>query len=163
MKEKWKEIRKRIGNDIREYGWAAVVFAAYYTLIHLTNRVFCPLLQVTGLPCGGCGLTRAFLFILRGELKRAFYIQPMAYLVILFLLYCGFFRYIKGSRIRGFQPLFVVLIGVILVFYVVRMYFYFPDRAPYVYNPENILSGRIPSYSRWIRNGISILRSLRGY
>ncbi|MBQ2936269.1 MAG: DUF2752 domain-containing protein [Lachnospiraceae bacterium] len=163
MKKKCKEISNRIFADVREYGWTAVVFAVYYVFVHLIKAAFCPLLQTTGIPCAGCGLTRAFLFIIRGEFSRALYIQPMAYFIIAFLLYCGFFRYIKGSRIRGFTPVFILLVLGMLVFYVIRMCIYFPDRVPYVYMKENTLAERIPLYNGWIRSLISSLRSLRGY
>ena len=163
MKKRWKEIGNRIYADVKEYGWAAVIFAVYYVFIHLIKAAFCPLLQITGIPCAGCGLTRAFLFIIRGEFTRAFYIHPMAYVIILFLLYCVFFRYIKGSRIRGFKPAFILLIAAMLIFYIVRMFLHFPDRVPYVYMRENTLAERIPLYNEWIRSLISSLRSLRGY
>lgn len=163
MKMACKNIGKRIWKDIREYGWAAVVFVAYYVIIHLVKSAFCPLLQVTGLPCAGCGLTRAFLFIIRGEFARAFYIQPLSYPIVLFLLYCGFYRYIKGSRIRGFQPMFILLICVMLIFYIIRMYLYFPDRVPYVYQTDNTLASHFPFYNDWMNKGISALRSMRGY
>ncbi len=163
MKKRCKEISNRILKDVKEYGWAAAVFAVYYLIVHLMKSAFCPLLQAAGIPCAGCGLTRAFLFILRGEFAKAFYIHPMAYFIIAFLLYCGFFRYIKGSRIRGFRPAFILLIIGMLVFYCIRMYLYFPDRVPYVYMTDNALSKRIPLYGRWMNRLISVLRSFRGY
>lgn len=162
VKGKLKDIVSRIIKDGKEYGWAAVVSAVYYVIVHLMNMTFCPLLQITGLPCAGCGLTRAFLFMARGELARALYIQPMAFLILLFLLYCGYFRYIKGSRIRGFQPLFILLVIAVLFFYVIRMLMYFPDRVPYVYQADNTLSHRIPMYGEWIKRLISLLRGFRG-
>lgn len=163
MKEKMREIVSRIYKDIKEYGWAAIIFVVYYVIVHLMNTAFCPLLQITGLPCAGCGLTRAFLFMVRGELARAFYIHPMAFLILAFLLYCGFFRYIKGSRIRGFQPLFILLVSTVLIFYIIRMIMYFPDRVPYVYSADNVFSHRIPMYGEWISRLISAMRSLRRY
>ena len=163
MKEKWKSIAKRIGKDIRHYGWAAVVFAAYYIITHLVRAAFCPLLQMTGLPCAGCGLTRAFLFVARGQFARAFYIQPFVYPIMLFLLYCGFCRYVKGSKVKGFQPMFILLVCGMLIFYIIRMYLYFPDRVPYVYQTDNTLANRFPIYTDWMNKGIAALRSLRGY
>lgn len=163
VKETLRNIAERILKDIKEYGWAAVIFAVYYIIVHLTNSAFCPLIQIAGLPCAGCGMTRAFLFMVRGELARAFYIQPMAYVIIAFVLYCGFFRYIKGSRIRGFKPLFILLVSSVLLFYIIRMYLHFPDRVPYVYAADNILAQRIPLYGEGMSRIITTLRSFRGY
>ncbi len=159
--ERFKEILGRIFSDVNEYGWAGVVFLGYYMLIHLMRTAFCPLLHLTGIPCAGCGLTRAFLYLLKGQPGRAFYINPMIYLIILFVLYCGYFRYLKGQKIKGFTPVFVFLIAVMLVFYLGRMYLYFPDRIPYVYESENVLAGRIPGYENLIYEIINKLRNLR--
>lgn len=159
--KKLRESGKHILRDIKEYGWAAVIFAVYYVLVHLFRTAFCPLIHVTGLPCAGCGLTRAFLFMLRGEFARAFYIQPMAYIILIFLLYCGWFRYIKGTKIKGFKPLFAILIIAMLAFYAVRMFLYFPDRVPYVYTQDNIFASRYPMYGEFVEAFVSWLKSVR--
>lgn len=159
--KKGKESVKRILKDIKEYGPAGIVFLAYYLLIHVTKRPFCPLLNLTGFPCAGCGLTRAFLYIARGELDRAVYINPMAFLILLFLAYCGFFRYIRGTQIKGFRTLFILLMVCTLSFYAVRMYLYFPDRVPYVYNRNNVLAHRIPGYEDLTDRLLQMIKDLR--
>ncbi|MBR5800503.1 MAG: DUF2752 domain-containing protein [Lachnospiraceae bacterium] len=159
--DRLKEIVGRIFADIKEYGIAGLVFLGYYALVHLMKVTFCPLLHLTGIPCAGCGLTRAFLYMLSGQFGRAFSMNPMSYLIVLFVLYCGYFRYFRGTKIKGFTQAFVLLITVMLVFYAVRMYLYFPDRIPYVYEPENVLSGRIPGYENFIHGMINKMRSLR--
>ena len=56
----------------------------------------CPVARLTGCPCPGCGLTRATLEILRGNLSLAFALQPFAFLVsplLAFLLGVGGIRY----------------------------------------------------------------------
>ncbi len=156
-----KESVKRVFKDIKEYGWVAVIFLVYYVIVHLMRASFCPMIHFTGLPCGGCGLTRAFLYIATGQWERAAYINPMAFLIIVFALYCAYFRYVKGTKIKGFSVMFVILIGVVLIFYVARMYLFFPDRVPYVYTKDNVLSSRIPGYEDAIYNLIRFLRETR--
>lgn len=156
-----KEIVKRLLNDIKLYGAAAVVFLAYYGIVHLFKSAFCPMLQITGLPCAGCGLTRAFIFMFRGEFVRAAYIHPLAYVIAAFVIYCGFYRYIRGTKIYGFKYLFVILIITMLIFYVIRMALYFPDRVPYVYASDNILADRLPEYEKAIQWLIQKLRVFR--
>ena len=36
---------------------------------------------VTGLPCPGCGLTRAFSAVMHGDMKSAFFFHPLFWLV----------------------------------------------------------------------------------
>ncbi len=160
--KKLKETGRRLLADVKEYGMAGILFLAYYGLVHLFRTAFCPMIHFTGLPCAGCGLTRAFLFLLRGEFARAASINPMVYLVIFFLLYCGFFRYIKGTKIKGFSVLFGSVIAVMLLFYLIRMYQCFPERVPYVYARDNVLANHWPAYQEMITRCIRFLREVRG-
>ena len=148
----------RIWADIKEYGMAGIIFVIYYLLVHLFRAAFCPFLNMTGIPCAGCGMTRAFLFVLRGEFARAAYINPMVYVLIGFVLYCGYFRYLKGTKIKGFRYVFGSLVVMMLIFYVVRMYLYFPDRIPYTYMRENVLAKRVPAYQTLMEKIIAYLR-----
>ncbi len=158
---KIKAIADRLMSDIKEYGWAAVVFIGYYVLVHMLRTAFCPMLHMTGIPCAGCGLTRAFLYILQGDFVRAAYINPMAYVIIVFIIYCGFWRYVKGTKIKGFSVCFGILIGIMLLFYLGRMYLYFPDRVPYTYWQDNVLAKRLQGYEEFIDRVISGLRKMR--
>lgn len=45
--------------------------------------VLCPFRATTGLPCPGCGLTRAFCAIVRGELERALHFNIISPIVFL--------------------------------------------------------------------------------
>ncbi|MGN0377787.1 MAG: DUF2752 domain-containing protein [Suilimivivens sp.] len=159
-----KKLRKgidRLFADLKEYGWAGVVFLVYYAIVHLFRASFCPMLNLTGIPCAGCGLTRTFLYLVTGQVKRAVYMNPMAFLIIVFLLYCGYFRYIKGTKIKGFRVIFALLIAAMLVFYAVRMYLYFPDRVPYVYKRDNVLANRVPGYQSLIDRLLQMIRASR--
>ena len=53
---------------------------------NLIPKPFCPFHQLTGIPCPGCGGTRAALEIIDGHFENAFQINPLAPLVILFFL-----------------------------------------------------------------------------
>lgn len=150
MNSKGKEIINRIGKDLKAFRWTGAVFAAYYFIMHSLCGAFCPLLVITGIPCAGCGLTRASLFLLQGQAARAAYINPSIFLIIIFLLYCGYFRYVRGRKIKGFSLGLAILVLSMLVIYFVRMYLYFPERAPYVYHSNNVFARVIPGYSDWI-------------
>lgn len=158
---KLRESAKRICADIRQYGPAGIIFLVYYEATHFFRTAFCPMLSVTGLPCAGCGLTRAFLYLLRGQVGRAANINPMCFPVAVFLIYCGYFRYVRGTRIKGFKVLFALLAAAMLIFYAVRMYLYFPDRIPYVYARDNLFADRIPGYQELMDRAIQTIRASR--
>lgn len=147
---KLKETANRIGKDCKEFFWAGVVFFIYYRIVHSVYDAFCPLLAATGIPCAGCGLTRAAVSLMQGQVQRAAHINPSLFPIIIFLLYCGYFRYIRGSKIRGFKVMLGLLVFCMLAVYVYRMYLYFPGRAPYVYQRNNVAAGWIPGYDKWM-------------
>lgn len=151
---KIKEIANRIWKDMKGAGWTGVVFLIYYGIVNSVFKAFCPLLVTTGIPCAGCGLTRATIFLMQGQLEKAAHINPSIFLIILFGLYCSYFRYIRGSKIRGFGVGVTLLITAMLLIYGYGMYHYFPNRVPYVYHENNILARHIPGYSDLIENFI---------
>jgi hypothetical protein len=42
----------------------------------------CPLKRITGLPCPGCGMTRAVRLVLRGDFAAATHMHPLVWLVL---------------------------------------------------------------------------------
>ncbi|TLD71502.1 DUF2752 domain-containing protein [Phragmitibacter flavus] len=57
-----------------------VITAAVLGLAHLCglNLLPCPFSTVTGLPCAGCGITRATAALLRGDLPLAIHYHPFS-------------------------------------------------------------------------------------
>src|SRR3978361_1236161 len=104
---------------------------------------FCPLAGVLGIPCPGCGLTRATLALLHGDVRGAFHLHPMVFVLTpVFACTAGAaaFGYVRGPRANA-EPkqwissrgatllasaLFVATIGV----WVVRFFGYLGGPAP---------------------------------
>jgi hypothetical protein len=55
-------------------GWSPLPFSRGYT--------FCAFRRVTGIPCPGCGMTRAMAALARGQLVAALHLHPFAPLVL---------------------------------------------------------------------------------
>lgn len=155
---KIRKIVKRITSDLKEAGIVFMLFLFYYLIMNAMFDAFCPLLITTGIPCAGCGLTRAAIFLGKGQVLRAFRINPSIFPVLGFFLYCGYFRYIKGTKIKRPGAVIGILVFCMLAVYIYRMYLYFPDRAPYVYRSENLAARWIPGYGEWMQK---ILRGMR--
>lgn len=136
----------RILNDIRRFSIAILAVFALYISMHTVFDAFCPSVILAGLPCPGCGITRSVLFLFTGQWKRSFYVQPMGVVLVLFALYCIFFRYIKGKKVPGFKGIVICLVIVSVILYIVRMVLYFPDRPPYTYNQGNLMEKLLPRY-----------------
>lgn len=64
----------------------------------------CPSATLLGIPCPGCGLTRATLALLRGDVRGALALHPLVF--ILAPLFAGFMgaaalSYVRGPRSRA--------------------------------------------------------------
>ncbi len=142
----------RIWLDIKKYFWVAAIAVLYYVLIHSLFSVSCPLVYTTGLPCAGCGMTRAVRFLLSGHFAQAFSLNPMVFPIVFYAGYCLFCRYIIGRPIKGFMKVVIILTILLFIFYFVRMYLYFPGRTPYVYTRGNLMENHVPGYRDFILN-----------
>ena len=67
-------------------------------------RVICPFRHLTGIPCVGCGGTRALLALTRGELHAAFIWNPLvaaaSIAALAWLLYAAVVTVLRAPRLR---------------------------------------------------------------
>lgn len=121
---------------------AIVLLYAFFLLV----GIGCPIKFITGVSCAGCGMTRAWLHVLRLDLNAAFYFHPLFWtvpvVVVLFFLRKRFprvFRVIAGAA----AALFIIV-------YFVRMF----DRSCdiVVFEPYNSVFHSI------VRNFLAIVK-----
>lgn len=139
MKTYWKGVYDRVKADVMAYRWAILLFAMYYVTVKKVFRAFCPLVITTGFPCPACGMTRAVLFLLTGQLERSWNAHPMAVLWVLFALYCIIMRYFLGRKVKGFRAIAITLLVAMIALYIYRMITIFPNRPPMSYTRNNML------------------------
>lgn len=136
----FKAVRGRIAADIKEYGIAIVILPVYVALSNLLFHAVCPLIVLCGIPCPGCGISRATAYFLTGRWDQAWRMNPMIFPIMLAAFYFGWNRYLLGRKARGIKAVISVLVVMLVIVYIVRMYLYFPNRVPYVYTADNMLS-----------------------
>lgn len=88
---------------------------------------------VTGVPCPGCGMTRAHLAALSLDFRAAFFYHPLWFLPAPLVLIQIFF---PGGLFcdRRWNHLAAMLLGILVMgTYVVRMLLLFPDTPPMEY------------------------------
>ena len=141
---------ERIKKDLQD-AWAGILTVTVLVLgALLLGRGLCPLREVTGLPCPGCGLTRSFLLIAQGRFGEAWRMHPFSYGWLLLAVLSAWERYIypalrecRGESIPETGRLWKI--GLILVcagmlfYYVYRMGTCFPDTEPMTYRRDNLL------------------------
>lgn len=140
MREYVKTVCGRITADIKEYGMAVVALLIYTVVTNLVFHAFCPLIIFCGIPCPGCGVSRATACFLTGRWQQAWQLNPMIFPLVLAAAYFGWNRYLIGRKVKGIKAIIAAVLVLLIVVYGVRMYLYFPNRVPYVYTEDNMLA-----------------------
>ena len=140
MQEYVKTVCGRIAADIKEYGIALVAVFIYAAITNLVFHAFCPLIIFCGLPCPGCGISRATAYFLTGRWQQAWQMNPMVFPIAAGVGYFGWNRYLLGRKVKGIKVVIMALAALLVVAYAVRMYLYYPNRVPYVYTENNVLA-----------------------
>ncbi len=84
-----------------------LLYFAFITLLHIG----CPILSVTGIPCPGCGMTRALINLLKLNFSQAFSYHPLCFFMPVFAVII-----ISEKKIN--KRLFNICIGIIIALFV---------------------------------------------
>jgi hypothetical protein len=131
---------------------AFVVIAVVIAIIGLGNLLLgkiCTLRIIAGIPCPGCGLTRAFFLLLQGKVKDAFVMHPFwlpVLVIFVAFIVCRYFIMDEKIRKRDINIIWIITIVMIVdmfVFYFYRMAIYYPEKEPMVYDQYNLINKTI--------------------
>ncbi len=139
IKEKALTVLKGIWADVKNMKWALLTLFAYYVLTRILFQEFCPMRIFLGIPCPGCGATRAGFYVLTLRFKEALEMNPTIFLWIPYILFLLWQRYIGKKRRKLSNILLVVICICVLIWYVMGMLFYFPNKEPYTYFEGNLI------------------------
>ena len=131
--------------DIRQAVPVILLVAALIATANFILGKICPWRMIFGLPCPGCGLTRAFLLVLQGKLYEATVIHPFWIPLVILLLAFLAVRYFvidniilkRAMNVLKVCAIIMIILGVI--YYIYRMIMWYPDKAPMVYDEKNII------------------------
>ena len=117
---------------------ALALIALFYIVLEMLFGIGCPFKFLTGISDAGCGMSRAWMAVLRGDFSSAVYFHPLWPLPPLALA-----LWILRERIpRAFyQGLFGLMIAAFLLVWISR--FFIPGQDLVVFAPWNGLAGRI--------------------
>lgn len=110
--------------------------------------ISCIFRSIIGIPCLGCGTTRAWVSLLQGHVVDAFYWHPLFWLTVPLLLITmikpgGIFKNAKLNR-----AFWMLLTLMYVAVYLVRFVMLFPDTPPMDFNYNSVLYHLI----EWLRN-----------
>lgn len=124
---------KRLKNNIT----AAVAIVFLYVAFDVLG-IGCPIKFLTGISCIGCGMTRAWLSVLRLDWKSAFYYHPAFWLPPLFLI---FFLFKNKISIKIYKIFIFTAISLFVIIYIARLLQ--ADGDIVVFQPQNNILFRI--------------------
>lgn len=131
------------------------IFKSFGILVLLISMVLfldigCVFKYVTGIPCPGCGTTRACLQFLEGHPVDAFYWHPLFWLTVILLVVAT----LTGGRMfrsnRRNHTIFGIFAVMYLTVYLVRMILLFPDTPPMDFNKEALLWKALDWLQNWV-------------
>ena len=78
-----------------------LALGGFATLILLAQLPFCPMAGVLGIPCPGCGLTRATLALMHGDVRGALRLHPLVFVLtplFAWTVMAAAIGYVRGPR-----------------------------------------------------------------
>ncbi len=132
----WKILRE----DIYGVRGVIIALALYFLFFRYILRSICPVVLVTGFPCPGCGMTRAAFCVLHLDFAGAWQTHPFIFPIILLAAVFCLEPVYPGQKAPAVVEKCVVALAVAMIlFYLWRMYLYFPGKPPMSYYGGNLL------------------------
>ena len=136
---------KKIFDDIKSARWAIIAIIAYFAIFRKYIYTICPVVLLTVIPCPGCGMTRALMCVLRLDFAGAWKMHPFIYPIMILAIWFFYNRYLREDKgKKAWFTAVIVVAAAMILFYVWRMYVYFPGDAPMSYYYGSVL-GKIRS------------------
>ena len=98
LRQRLSDGLKILYQDIKSAKWAVILLTAYFAFLKIFLHSLCPVVLMTGLPCPGCGLTRAGFRVLRLDFYGAFKIHPFIFGVIALAVIFAAERYVLQRK-----------------------------------------------------------------
>lgn len=93
---------------IKEYVKFGLTMVLLYSFFDVIG-IGCPIKFLTGVPCAGCGMTRAWICLLHLDIKGAFYYHPLFFLPIIY-----FFIFLFKDKVPHKIFNCAIVIGIVL-------------------------------------------------
>lgn len=131
--------------DIKVGGPVLLVIIFLIIVSEIIMGKICPVRMILGIPCPGCGVTRAFVLVLKGYFYEATVMHPIWILLVILAVAFMIARYFVEDEeqsqklIKILKKCFLAVIAFSIIFYVYRMIYWFPNRAPMEYDENNLI------------------------
>lgn len=131
LKESIRIAAARLTDDLRRTRTALIASAGSLLLLQLLFGAICPLRIFLGIPCPGCGLTRAVSLLFAGNLSASVAMHPLAIPALVWLIGFPMFRYFLPKHLLFWKIYGMLWVASALIVYLIGMLTRFPDTEPY--------------------------------
>ncbi|MCT4598244.1 MAG: DUF2752 domain-containing protein [Vallitalea sp.] len=118
-----------------------IILVIYFAIVFITkSRTKCFFKNLVGVPCPGCGLTRAYKMFFIGNIEKAFYYHPLFLLIpLLVMLYISNIM-IKNNRLKKVSEIIYLISTILFIsLYIIRFIKYFPKIQPMNFYEKGLL------------------------
>lgn len=131
---------KKLFNDIYRLRIFILLLCAVFIIFNLLFHKICITSIISGYPCPGCGITRAFACILTFRWREALVFNPTIFIWLPVLAFGFLNRYFFNKSGRIFTILLISAGIITIITYVIRMLTLFPDTEPMTYYEHNLIN-----------------------
>lgn len=120
MKEPYNNVeQKRTFASIISKDWITflLIIIVFYSILHISG-IGCPIKYVTGIPCAGCGMSRALYYVLKLDFRGAFHYHPLFSLPFVVI---GLFIFREKLSKKQFDACIFIIISLFIAVYVFRL------------------------------------------
>lgn len=117
-----RDVFLRIRRDLGRTKTALFFLLFYAAVTQILFKTFCPYAILTGRACPACGMSRAGLALLRGQIRIAAGWNAAIFLWIPYLLYLCVLRYVMGRRVPAALPLAIFVCAGTLFWHILRLW-----------------------------------------
>lgn len=122
-----------------------VLYLIYALIMNILKLESCPIKLLIGLPCPGCGMTRAIICLLKLDIKGSFRYNALC-LILLFIVVVAILKKYGIFKKLYYSRVFWTLIGTtILTYYILRLIYVYPNEPMdyYYFNLLNRMRGKV--------------------
>ncbi|MDO5780636.1 MAG: DUF2752 domain-containing protein [Clostridium sp.] len=110
----------------------SIIFLLIKKFSKITGSI-CLIRGLTGIPCPSCGMSRAIIAFINGDIINAFRFHPLFWLPFILFILIVFKR-------KFFKQIIIGAIISTIAIYFLRMAIFFPNIEPMKYNEKSIIN-----------------------
>ncbi len=105
-------------NKLKDFVTFSLIILVFYFGLNIIGEG-CPIKFFTGISCAGCGMTRAYKNILKGNINRAFYYHPLFPMPLIYFI---LFLFKEKVPVKIYNLLIILGLIVFSMVYIIRIF-----------------------------------------